>query len=153
MSAFSYAFLIPMLSIISFVSLIPAVSINLKATPSIIISSSIASLVVPAISETIAFSSFKIEFNKVDLPTFGSPIIATGIPFFIAFPKEKESIKRFKTKVIFATNSLNFALSANSTSSPEKSSSNSINAAKSNNCTRNSFNSLVIPPRICCMAI
>ena len=103
----------------------------------------------PAISETIALSSFKSVFSNVDFPTFGSPIIATGIPFFIAFPKEKESIKRFKTKVIFATNSLNFVLSANSTSSPEKSNSNSIKAAKSNNCARNSFNSLVIPPRIC----
>ena len=108
-----------------------------------------ASLVVPAISETMAFSSFKRAFKSVDFPTFGSPIMATGIPFFMAFPKAKESINRFKTNVILATNSLNFVLSANSTSSPEKSSSNSINAAKSNNCARNSFNSLVIPPRIC----
>ena len=112
-------------------------------------SSSIASLVVPAISDTIAFSSFNKVFNRVDFPTFGSPIMATGIPFFIAFPKEKLSIKRFKTEVIVKTNSLNLALSANSTSSPEKSNSSSINAAKSNNWALNSFNSLVIPPRIC----
>ena len=97
------------------------------------ISSSIASLVVPAISDTMAFSSFNKLFNKVDFPTLGSPIIATGIPFFMAFPKEKLSINRFKTEVIVLTNSLNFALSANSTSSPEKSNSNSIKAAKSNN--------------------
>ena len=122
-----------MLSITSSVSLIPAVSIKRKATPSIINSSSIASLVVPAISETIAFSSFKSAFKSVDFPTFGSPIMATGIPFFIAFPKEKESIKRFKTNVIFETSSLNLVLSANSTSSPAKSNSSSIKAAKSNN--------------------
>ena len=73
---------------------------NLNATPSIIISSSIASLVVPAISDTMAFSSLSSVFNSVDFPTFGSPIIATGIPFFIAFPKAKESISLFKTTVI-----------------------------------------------------
>ena len=153
LSAFSYAFLIPILSIMSLVSLIPAVSIKRKATPAMINSSSMASRVVPAISETMAFSSFSKVFNRVDFPTLGSPIIATGIPFFMAFPKEKESIKRLSTKVICATNSLNFVLSANSTSSPEKSNSNSIKAAKSNNCARNSFNSFAIPPRICWMAI
>ena len=91
----------------SLVCLIPAVSINLKATPSIINSSSIASLVVPAISETMAFSSLNNELSNVDFPTLGSPIIATGIPFFIAFPKEKLSINFFKTEEIVATNSLN----------------------------------------------
>ena len=65
-----------------FVSRIPAVSINRKLIPSITISSSTVSRVVPAISETMARSSFNRAFNKVDFPTFGSPTMATGIPFF-----------------------------------------------------------------------
>ena len=64
-----------------------------------------ASLVVPAISETIAFSSFSNAFNKVDFPTFGSPTMATGIPFLKTLPIAKESINRFKTEVIFIINS------------------------------------------------
>ena len=96
-----------------------------------------------------AFSSLNNELSNVDFPTLGSPIIATGIPFFIAFPKEKLSINFFKTEEIVATNSLNLVLSANSTSSPEKSNSNSIRAAKSNNLALRSFNSFVIPPLIC----
>ena len=43
----------PILSTMSLVSLIPAVSINLKPIPPIEISSSMVSLVVPAISEEI----------------------------------------------------------------------------------------------------
>ena len=50
------------------------------------------SLVVPGISETIARSSFKMALSKVDFPTFGWPIIATGIPFFNTLPMEKELI-------------------------------------------------------------
>ena len=61
------------------------------------------SLVVPAISLTIALSSFNSAFKSVDLPTLGSPTIATGIPFFITLPTAKLSIKRFNTKVIFST--------------------------------------------------
>ncbi|MNR57171.1 hypothetical protein D3C85_1778960 [compost metagenome] len=86
-----------MLSTTSFVSRIPAVSINLNPIPPITNSSSIVSRVVPAMSETIARSSFNKAFNKVDLPTFGSPTIATGIPFLITFPTENESIRRFRT--------------------------------------------------------
>ena len=43
-------------------------------------------------SDTIAFSSFKREFSRVDFPTFGAPNIATGIPFLITFPSLKDSI-------------------------------------------------------------
>ena len=89
-----------MLSTTSFVSLIPAVSMNLKPIPSITNSSSIVSRVVPAMSETIALSSFNKAFNSVDFPTFGSPTIATGIPFFITFPTANESINRYKTNSI-----------------------------------------------------
>ena len=41
------------------------------------------SLVVPAISVTIAFSLPNNVFNKLLFPTFGLPTIATSIPFFI----------------------------------------------------------------------
>ena len=84
-----------MLSTTSLVSLIPAVSINLKPIPPIAISSSTVSLVVPAMSETIARSSLRSALSKVDFPTLGSPTIATGIPFLITFPTAKESIKTF----------------------------------------------------------
>ncbi|MNZ01335.1 hypothetical protein D3C78_179520 [compost metagenome] len=48
------------------------------------------SRVVPAMSETMARSSFKKAFNKVDLPTFGFPAITTGTPFFNTFPCSKD---------------------------------------------------------------
>ena len=125
----------PIDSITSVVSLRPAVSMNLYSMPSIIIVSSIESLVVPGISETIALSSFKREFSKVDLPEFGFPTIATGIPFFRALPILKEpeslSVNPFTPEIIF----LSLFLSANSTSSSPKSSSSSISEAKfSNSC-------------------
>ncbi len=79
-----------MVSIVSTVSRIPAVSIKRNETPSILITSSITSRVVPAISETIAFSSFSILFNNVDLPTLVCPTIATGTPFLITLPKSND---------------------------------------------------------------
>ena len=115
----------------SVVFLIPAVSINLNLYPSIFNSSSIASLVVPGMSDTIAFSSFNKLFNSVDLPTLGAPNIATGIPFFITLPKLKDRISFSNSILISDNNSLNCFLSANSTSSSAKSSSNSIRLAKS----------------------
>ena len=65
---------------------LPAVSMKRNLIPSIINSSSIASRVVPAILLTIALSSFSNVFKRVDLPTFGAPIIDIGIPFLITFP-------------------------------------------------------------------
>ena len=99
-SLFCAAFLdfsIPILSILSSDSLIPAVSIILKGIPEIEICSSIVSLVVPSISVTIALSYFKNSFNKDDFPAFGLPIIANFIPSFIIFPfsKEFESFSRW----------------------------------------------------------
>ena len=79
-------FSIPICSILSFAFLMPAVSIILKGIPSIITCSSMISLVVPAISVTIALSSFSIEFNKEDFPAFGLPIIASLRPSFNIFP-------------------------------------------------------------------
>ena len=43
-------------------------------------------------SETMALSSCRIVLSRVDLPALVCPTIATGIPFLIAFPKEKELI-------------------------------------------------------------
>ena len=44
--------------------------------------SSMVSLVVPAISETMALSSFSKALSKVDFPTLGCPTIATGHTIF-----------------------------------------------------------------------
>ena len=142
-----------MLSTTSFVSRIPAVSIKRKFIPWIFSSSSIVSRVVPAISETMARSSFSKAFKSVDFPTFGSPTIATGIPFLMTFPTAKESINRFKTNSIRVNNSLNCVLSANTTSSSAKSNSSSIKEAKFKSSSRNFEISLLNPPRICCIAI
>ena len=60
-------------------SLIPAVSIKVTATSKSNVSL-ITSLVVPAISVTIARFAFNNELNKEDLPTLGRPTIATLIP-------------------------------------------------------------------------
>ena len=84
-----------MASTTSSVSLNPAVSTNRKLIPSIIRVSSIKSLVVPGIFETIAFSSLKRAFSKEDFPALGFPAIATEIPFFNTFPDLKESISFF----------------------------------------------------------
>ena len=121
--------------------------------PSITNSSSMVSRVVPAISETMARSSFNKAFNKVDFPTLGSPTMAIGIPFLITFPTAKESINRFKTNSIRVNNSSKAFLSANATSSSAKSSSNSISEAKFKSSSRSFEISLLNPPRICCIAI
>ncbi|MNE37670.1 hypothetical protein D3C80_1315330 [compost metagenome] len=114
--------------------------------PPIFISSSIVSRVVPAISETIALSSFNRAFNKVDLPTFGLPEITTGIPFLMALPKSNDLINLRRTLCMLLISAFNCGRLANSTSSSEKSSSNSINAAKSINCWRKALSSLEKPP-------
>ena len=121
---------------------------NLKLIPLITSSSSIESLVVPAISLTIAFSSFKIEFSRVDLPVFGSPTMDIGIPSLITLPSEKESIRFFKVEIILTNKSSKAFILANSTSSSEKSSSNSINDAKFNSSSLKSLISLLNPPRM-----
>ena len=76
----------PIFSTTSSVSRIPAVSINCKGTPRTLTYSSIVSLVVPAISVTIAFSSLNSTFNKLDFPTFGRPTIAVFNPSRKIFP-------------------------------------------------------------------
>ena len=85
MSAFAivlYDFSIPRFSIGSSLLLIPAVSLNRKRIESISFSPSTTSLVVPAIGETMALSSFSMALRSEDFPTFGSPAIATVIPWY-----------------------------------------------------------------------
>ena len=84
------------------------------------------SLVVPAISLTIALLSFKSVLSKVDFPALGLPTIATLTPFFTTLPSLKEWSNFFVDADILPINSINFFLSANATSSSLKSSSNSI---------------------------
>ncbi len=138
----------PMLSIISVVCLSPAVSINLKLIPLMVMVSSIASRVVPAISETMAFSSFSILFNSVDFPTFGFPTIATGTPCLITLPYLNDSNSLVVCRSILLIKSLSWARSANSTSSSLKSSSSSISEIKCSNLSRSILSSLENPPLI-----
>ena len=49
------------------------------------------SRVVPAISETMAFSSWERALSNDDFPAFGFPAIATGTPCFMALPTLNES--------------------------------------------------------------
>ena len=87
-----------------------------------------------------ARSSFKRAFNNVDFPTLGSPTIATGIPFLTAFPVLKESTNDAIVSFISTHNATKVVLSANSTSSSLKSSSNSISDENFNSFSRNVFN-------------
>ena len=92
--------------------------------------SSIVSRVVPAISETIARSSFNNVFNKVDFPALGLPTIAVFTPFLIAFPNLKDKANLVTKSDTVLTKVTNSVRSANSTSSSAKSNSNSISEAK-----------------------
>jgi hypothetical protein len=83
--------------------------------------SSIVSRVVPAILLTIARSSFSNAFSNVDFPALGLPIIATAVPFLMAFPYWKLSIRELSLYSILFSSPLSAVLSANSTSSSAKS--------------------------------
>ena len=91
------------------------------------------SRVVPCMSDTNARSSCNKQLSRVDFPAFVSPMIAVGIPFFMALPTLKESANLQITIFMCNARSISFERSANSTSSSLKSSSNSINEAKSSN--------------------
>ena len=62
----------------------PAVSIKVKDLPSISMSVSIASLVVPGALETISFSCPRRALMKEAFPTFGRPITATRMLSFFS---------------------------------------------------------------------
>ena len=88
----SIAFLersIPIFSTTSVLFLIPAVSTSFKVTFPRVNSPSIISLVVPAISVTIALSSSRSIFNSDDFPTLGRPTIAVLTPLTAITPKRE----------------------------------------------------------------
>ncbi len=130
----------------------PAVSISLKLIPWMLSTSSIVSRVVPGIWLTIARSSFKRVFSKVDLPAFGRPAITVLTPFLITLPNSNDCIRWPITLVISCINCFNWSRLANSTSSSEKSSSSSTNEAKVTNCSRKVWSWLLNPPLNCCIA-
>ena len=115
-------------------------------------SSSIVSRVVPAMSLTMARSSRSSVLRRVDLPTFGLPAITTGMPFRKTLPSSNERIKASNWPHKRLTRPRSCSRLANSTSSSEKSSSNSIRDAKWMSSARRSLIFLLKPPRICCKA-
>ena len=123
-----------------------------NAVPFICRTSSIVSRVVPAMSLTIALSSFKRAFSRVDFPALGFPIIATLIPFFTAFPYWKLSIRLPNLDLRLAISPISAERSANSTSSSAKSSSNSISEVKFSKSPLSTAISLEIPPFSCSRA-
>ena len=84
--------LTPIASTGSLVSRSPAVSKKRRVMPSMCSTCSITSRVVPAISETMAFSSFNYALSNVDFPAFGLPAITVRTPSRITFPLSNESI-------------------------------------------------------------
>ena len=141
--------LIPSRSIASVASRIPAVSINLTHTSPMAILSSMASRVVPAISETMAFSSLIKALNNVLFPALGLPAKTNANPFFKAFPSVNESLNSSTFCLISVTRSLNSDREANSTSSSPKSNSSSIREVKCNRRSRKDFISSENPPLNC----
>ena len=61
------------------------------------------SLVVPAISVTIALSSPVRTFKREDLPAFGLPTITVFIPSFLILPSSEVSIKALISERISLT--------------------------------------------------
>ena len=98
----------PIFSTMSFVSLMPAVSIRFIVIPFIIMFPSIMSRVVPSMSVTIAFSVPISLFNKLLFPTFGFPIIPMFIPSLIIFPFSDSF------KILFNSSFISFMLFFNS---------------------------------------
>ena len=144
---------IPRFSMVSFVSRMPAVSINRKVIPPRLTVSSITSRVVPCMSLTMARSSFSSAFNRVDLPAFVSPMMATGTPFLMALPTLKDCTKREITCSMPSARRHSSERSANSSSSWSlKSSSSSMSDVKCSNWSRSEASSLLNPPRIWLMA-
>ena len=91
---------IPIFSMASCVSRIPAVSIKRKVIPCNTTVSSMTSRVVPCMSETMALSSLTRRLSSVDFPALVSPIMAVGTPFLMALPSVNESERRLMTRSI-----------------------------------------------------
>ena len=82
----SLLLLIPICSITSSVSCIPAVSVRITGMSLMVRASSMVSLVVPGISVTIALFSPMSAFISEDLPTLGFPTMEIFSPSFIILP-------------------------------------------------------------------
>ena len=85
-AAISLALDTPIFSTMSSVWRIPAVSAIFNVIPCRLIYSSSTSLVVPAISVTMALSSPRSRFSREDFPAFGLPRITVRIPSCMIFP-------------------------------------------------------------------
>ena len=116
-SIISLDFPIPIDSILSSDSLIPAVSIMWSNNPSRLISPSTISLVVPGISVTIALSSFNNAFKREDLPTLGFPTSATLTPSRIKLALVASFFYKSNSLIILFTFSFNVVLVTTSISS------------------------------------
>ena len=139
----------PICSSRSSVGRMPAVSRNRKSTPPMLAHSSITSRVVPAISETMARSSFRSRLSSVDLPTFGAPAMATATPSRMALPSANELRRRSISAAMRCIVARSAVRSANSTSSSEKSSSSSSSEVRFSSFSRSDSSSSEYPPRIC----
>ena len=87
------AFSTPICSTRSVLSRIPAVSVRFRLSPAMRMCSVSVSLVVPAISVTMARSSPARRFRREDFPAFGFPRITVEIPSFMTFPLSAFSIR------------------------------------------------------------
>ena len=106
----SIAFFTPMLSTTSSVALIPAVSVIFKLIPESLMFSVKVSLVVPAISVTIALSVLDSRFKIEDFPALGFPIITVFIPSLIMLPSLNDFCKYSIPPSNFFTIFFSFAL-------------------------------------------
>ena len=110
---------------------IPAVSLKRRRYGPASAVSSTMSRVVPWMLLTIARSSPSNALSSDDLPTFVLPIIATGIPSFMAFPAAKLSERFCRARADSSARARSLSREANSTSSSLKSSSSSRSDASS----------------------
>ena len=106
-SADCFEYSIPISSTLSTssLSLIPAVSINVIATSQSRVSFK-TSRVVPAISVTIARSTFSNVLNNDDFPTFGLPTIAIFIPWRIMLEEFAEARIEFILSSAFSNSEI-----------------------------------------------
>ena len=92
--ALSFARPTPIFSTTSSVARIPAVSTICREIPPRLMYSSRISLVVPAISVTMALFSPTRRFNREDFPAFGFPRITVLMPSLIIFPSDAVARRR-----------------------------------------------------------
>ena len=132
---------------VSSVSRMPAVSMNLKDMPLMSTTSSMQSLVVPCISDTMALSSCRRTFSSELLPTLVLPTMATGMPCFMALPVSKDFASFCILLSAVLTSERSSVLSANSSSSwSQKSSSSSKREFMLSSCSLSCLSSLLKHP-------